>query len=77
MIFYDYDMLSRLLERRYVEQASTWENPESVDSFTYDLASRLLSATKGRYNNTITYNYDQAGRRLSETQAHASGGHSP
>ena len=35
------------------------------DTFTYDSASRMLTATSGRYANTVSYTYDDAGRKAS------------
>ena len=40
---------------------------ESTDSFTYDDASRVLTAVKGRYSNTVTFTFDGIGRRETET----------
>ena len=37
------------------------------DTFTYDSASRMLTATSGRYANTVSYTYDDAGRKASES----------
>ena len=37
------------------------------DTFTYDAASRMLSAESGRYSNTVTYTYDAAGRKSTES----------
>jgi RHS repeat-associated protein len=36
------------------------------DTFTYDAASRMLTAVSGRYGNTVTYTYDTAGRKSTE-----------
>ncbi len=36
------------------------------DTFGCDPANRLLTATKGRYGNTVTFTYDQAGRTATE-----------
>ena len=61
-VTYSYDLASRMTERSYSDN--------TVDTFTYDQASRVLTAHKGRYDNTVSYTYDLAGRRLSETQTH-------
>ena len=37
------------------------------DVFTFDKASRMLTAISGRYSNTVTYVYDPAGRKASES----------
>ena len=37
------------------------------DTFTYDSASRMLTAESGRYANTVTYTYDSGGRKASES----------
>ncbi|MCH2208625.1 MAG: hypothetical protein MK132_22525, partial [Lentisphaerales bacterium] len=61
---YTYDLAGRMTQRLYkLADNST----ESIDSFTYDAASRPLTATKGRYNNTVSYTYDGIGRKATET----------
>ena len=60
---YIYDLASRLEYRKYYLGASTLE---STDTFTYDKASRIKTAAKGRYNNTITFEYDGIGRKKTE-----------
>ena len=37
------------------------------DDFTFDPAGRILTATKGRYANSIAYGYDRGGRIASES----------
>jgi len=37
------------------------------DTFTCDAASRMLTAVGGRYSNTVTYTYDSAGRKSTES----------
>ena len=41
--------------------------PTDFDEFTFDAASRLLTATKGRYSNTVALTYDDGGRLASES----------
>ena len=36
------------------------------DDFTFDVASRILTAVKGRYNNTVAFSYDEGGRLATE-----------
>ena len=38
-----------------------------TDTFTYDANGRMLSAVSGRYSNTVTFAYDNAGRKSSES----------
>ena len=59
-----YDMASRMKKRLYKLKNNSLE---STDTFTYDLASRPLTAKKGRYGNTVTYTYDGIGRQKTET----------
>jgi RHS repeat-associated protein len=59
-----YDLASRLLSRNYFAAGSGIA--ESTDSFTYDLASRPLTANNA--DAQITYTYDSIGRRNSLTQ---------
>jgi RHS repeat-associated protein len=42
------------------------------DTFTFDRASRMLTAANGRYSNTVTYTYDPIGRKATESLAIAS-----
>ncbi|QNN21559.1 hypothetical protein HED60_04475 [Planctomycetales bacterium ZRK34] len=67
---YVFDMADRLLQRKY--RLSGAGSDESVDTFTYDPASRMLTAVKGRYGNTVTMTYDTAGRTASESLTVAS-----
>lgn len=69
-----YDMANRVLEQQYVAAAGSPNLPDSGmhDVFTYDGASRLLTAMSNRYNNVVTLGYDNAGRVTSE-QLTASG----
>ncbi len=63
-----YDAAGRRTTRVYRAAA---DSPSGTiadqDDFTYDAAGRLLSATKGRYANSIAYVYDAAGRITSES----------
>ncbi|MDX1927138.1 MAG: hypothetical protein SFV81_11505, partial [Pirellulaceae bacterium] len=63
----NYDLAGRLTSRNY----RTFANSPSgtiadTDSFTYDKASRMLTAVSVRYVNTVTYTYDSAGRKKTE-----------
>jgi RHS repeat-associated protein len=57
---YVYDMAGRMTERVY--PAGTGN-----DTFVYDNASRLLTATSAQYNNAVSRTYDAANRLTSET----------
>jgi RHS repeat-associated protein len=59
-----YDLASRLLSRSYFAAGSGIA--ESVDTFTYDKASRPLTANNA--DAQITYAYDAIGRRIFLTQ---------
>jgi RHS repeat-associated protein len=59
-----YDLASRLLSRNYFAAGSGIA--ESTDSFTYDLASRPVTANNA--DALISYTYDSIGRRSSLTQ---------
>ena len=63
-VTYNYDMASRLLTREYHLGGT---NLESTDTFTYDKASRIKTAHKGRYDNTCSYTYDSIGRKYTES----------
>ena len=53
-----YDLAGRLINRRYFRSDGSFE---SADLLYYDASSRLISATKGRYGNTVSLTYDQRG----------------
>ena len=59
-----YDLASRLLSRNYFAAGSGIA--QSTDSFTYDLASRPVTANNA--DALISYAYDSIGRRSSLTQ---------
>eukprot|EP00752_Nemacystus_decipiens_P015804 g14114.t1 len=70
-----YDLASRLDRRDYrlavnsaIDQVTQLPGGtiEDTDSFTYDDASRLLTAVSGRYTNTVTKTYDLIGRTATE-----------
>ncbi len=77
-----YDMSSRMLRREYRTLANSpvdWAaspissatSPGPItdqDTFTYDNASRILAATKGRYSNTVSFTYSN-GRKATESLA--------
>ena len=58
---YVYDMANRLTTRAYPDETN------ADDLFTYDAASRLVSAESQRYANTVSRSYDDASRLSSET----------
>jgi RHS repeat-associated protein len=61
-----YDMADRLTYRAYTSSGGT--SPAATDSFVYDDARRLLTATSGLYNNVVACTYtDGAGRKTSES----------
>ena len=62
VVTYNHDRASRLTSRNYVGSSST-----DTDSFTYDTASRMLTAASGRYVNTVGFTYDSAGRKSTES----------
>ena len=65
---YNFDMSGRMLTRAYVGHASgPLAGQQDTDTFTYDRAGRMLSGTKGRYNNTVTFSYDDRGQQTQET----------
>ena len=61
---YVYDLASRLTDRIYYLADDT---EESRDEFEYDDASRMETASKGRYGNIISFTYDSIGRKKTET----------
>ena len=60
-----YDLASRLLQRDYRLHNQTAISDS--DTFTYGDAGRMASAESGRYNNTVAFDYDPAGRLTSES----------
>ena len=64
---YNYNLASLLSNRQYRTKVNSPAGTiADTDSFTYDKASRMLTAVSGRYTNTVTYAYDQAGRKKTE-----------
>jgi RHS repeat-associated protein len=64
----DYDLAGRLLQRDYRTRANSPSGTiTDSDQFTYDAAGRMLTATSGRYGNVVSLNYDEAGRKASES----------
>jgi len=64
---FTYDLAGRLSSKAYTGHASGPLSGQShTDSFTYDDASRMLTAVSGRYGNTVTHTYDDAGRKATE-----------
>ena len=65
---FDYDLAGRLTSRAYAGHASgPLASVTDSDTFTYDTSSRMLTAVSGRYSNTVTYTYDSAGRKATES----------
>ena len=63
-----YDLVGRLTQRDYRTNANSPSGTiADSDSFTYDKAARMLTATSGRYSNVVTMAYDDGGRLDSET----------
>ena len=63
-----YDLASRLLSKVYAGHASgSLAGTNDTDSFTYDNAGRMLTATSGRYGNSCLMAYDEAGRKETES----------
>jgi len=71
-----YDLAGRLTQRDYRTLAnSTDSNSDGIpdgaiadsDTYTYDAASRVLTAASGRYDNTVTLAYDDVSRVTSES----------
>ncbi|WP_197455952.1 RHS repeat protein [Stieleria neptunia] len=66
-VTYNYDLAGRLTSRDYRTLANSPSGTVAdTDTFTYDDASRMLTAASGRYSNTVTYTYDVAGRKATE-----------
>ncbi len=65
---FNYDLAGRLTNRQYRTAANSPSGTiADSDQFTYDKASRMLTASSGRYSNTVGYSHDSAGRRKSES----------
>ena len=63
-----YDDAGRLLSRDYRTRVNSPSGTiADSDTFTYDDSSRILTAVSGRYSNTVTYTYDAAGRKSTES----------
>jgi RHS repeat-associated protein len=63
-----YDLGSRMTARQYrTKTNSPSGTTSSVDAFTYDAGSRMLTGVNGLYSNTVALAYDQAGRKASES----------
>ena len=60
-----YDLASRLLQRDYRLFNQTAISDSDV--FSYGDAGHMASAESGRYNNTVAFDYDAAGRLTSES----------
>ena len=65
---YEYDLAGRMTRRTYrtgVFGGSGSDRPS--DTFTHDPAGRMLTAVSGRYDNTVNFTYDAAGRKATES----------
>ncbi|MEZ6134832.1 MAG: hypothetical protein R3C53_07975 [Pirellulaceae bacterium] len=66
-VTFNYDLAGRLSQRDYRTKVNSPSGTiADSDVFTYDKASRMLTAVSGRYSNTVTYTYDTAGRKATE-----------
>ena len=66
-VTYVFDLAGRLTQRDYRTRVNSPSGPiADSDVFTYDLASRVLTAVSGRYTNTVTETYDGIGRLKTE-----------
>jgi len=66
----DYDTAGRLLSRDYRTRLnSPLGMIADTDAFTYDAASRMLTATSGRYANDVSFTHDAVGRKATESLA--------
>jgi len=63
-----YDAAGRLLAKDYRTLANSPSGTiADSDTFTFDATGRLLTAVSDRYTNTVTLNYDAAGRKSTES----------
>ncbi len=61
-------MASRVLSRDYRLKANSPSGTiADQDTFTYDSSSRMLTGISGRYSNTVTNTFDNAGRLSTES----------
>jgi RHS repeat-associated protein len=67
-VTYQFDLAGRLTRRDYRTRVNSPSGTiADSDLFTFDLASRLLTAVSGRYANTVTQTYDGVGRLKTES----------
>ena len=59
-----FDLAGRMTSRSYYRSRNSLI---SQDTFIYDSSSRLISASKGAYDNTVDFAYDQRGLLTNET----------
>ncbi len=63
----NYDLASRMTQRDYRTAANSPSGTiADSDTFQFDAASRITSATSGRYVNTVSMSYDPTGRLATE-----------
>jgi YD repeat-containing protein len=66
-VTFNFYLAGRLTSREYRTAANSPTGTiADTDNFTYDAASRMLTAVSGRYTNTVAYTYDPAGRKATE-----------
>jgi RHS repeat-associated protein len=69
-VAFNYDLVGRLTSRNYRTAANSPSGAiADTDTFTYDRMGRISTAVNGRYSNTVSYTYDPAGRKASESLA--------
>jgi RHS repeat-associated protein len=66
-VTHNYDAAGRMTSRDYRQHGSS--SVVDTDTFTFDANGRMLTAVSGRYSNTVTLVYDNAGRKSSEAIA--------
>lgn len=67
-ITYNYNMVDRLLAREYRLKINSPSGPiADTDTFAFNHAGQVLTATSGRYSNTVAFTYDEAGQKASES----------
>jgi RHS repeat-associated protein len=64
---HSYDLAGRMTRRDYRTAANSPSGTiADSDTFTFDRASRMLTAVNGRFTNTVTYTFDPVGRKATE-----------
>jgi RHS repeat-associated protein len=66
-VTHTYDLAGRMTTRAYRTRVNSPSGTiADSDTFTFDRASRMLTAVNGRYSNTVTMTYDPIGRKATE-----------